>query len=162
MSRKQTHDLLIAAGASDRETDESRFGTRILGYKSDFGGVQLGDVCDELELLATHVLELEALGQASVLDRARAASDFAMLADLAGRMTPHVTAWCVVSTYNPNGSFRPGQDVTWSGHSSREEAERLLPLWEKHLNKRGDAFKVDYRPINVSQVRVDGWEGPRR
>lgn len=155
-----THPLLEQARVG-RRMDGSSLGTRVLGYANDFGGVQIADVCDELELLATRVLEMEAQGQASVLERAQAASEFAMLADLAQRMTPDVTSWCVVSTYDPNGSFRPGKDVAWSGHTTKEEAERVLVLWQAHLKRRTDTWKIDYRPINVSQFRTDGWEGPQ-
>jgi hypothetical protein len=67
--RRQTHPLLVQAGTGPRDLGTS-FSTHILGYETRFGGVQLADVTDELELLAVHIAELEMQGQATVLERA--------------------------------------------------------------------------------------------
>lgn len=53
------------------------------------------------------------------------------------RFLPPVEAWACYTTYR-NGFGGPGRYVVWSAHTSREDAEKWLPMWQKRYADRTD------------------------
>lgn len=156
-----THELVRKITGDYNPTEyDGRLFTDPRSYRSDFGGVTLHEVLEAVGEI-THRLESES-GVLPVVVHAELVHDRQSLLYFARMMSDRTPAWCVVSTYNQNGGFRPGKQVEWSGHLTREEAERCMSLWMAHLDRPLDPFHVDFRPIAVHMMRRTGWDGPRR
>lgn len=159
------HPVLVkATGHETRNTyitqQEYRFHERVRAWYSGMNGVTL----DEL-MVALGQLDFT-LNNASTLspeERAELAADFEDVTALINRVEHLVHAWAVVTTYDPNDTFKPGHDVIWSGHLVKEDAEVVLPVWDKYLLRPNDNIRVEWRTdVRVNQLRTTGWKGPKR
>lgn len=135
--------------------------TSAFGHSSTWGGVSRLELIETLASEERKRVEMESAG-GPIADRVEQAATVAALASAVRMYSVEVSAWAVVSTYDPQGGFRPGQQVTWSGHLSRAEAERAVPLWEQYLNRRRDPMHVEYRSVRIHMMRRNGWTGPQR
>lgn len=69
-----------------------------------------------------------------------------------------VMAWCVRSTYDPEGFFNPGGTVVWAAFLTRKQARLWLPYFERKFKRRienGDTFEVVRCPASLHRVYVD-------
>jgi hypothetical protein len=131
--------------------------TSIASRSSTWGGVSALELIETLEYEERRRVQLEDQG-APIAERVEQAATVALLASAVRQHYAMVSAYCVVSTYDPDGSFRPGADVVWSGHLSQEEAERVMVWWQAHLNRANDVWRVEYQPVAVHYMKRDGWE----
>ncbi len=99
--------------------------------------------------------EVSALGGYAVLDvtHAEALGSVAQrLIRLGVHAAPRLMAWCVVGIYNPEGDFRPGDEVVWSAHHTEAAARAWLPFWERKFARRierGDTYEVKWHPTDL-------------
>jgi hypothetical protein len=134
------------------------------GWPTSVVGFSARTMVTRLELAETLAMEerkrvnLEEQG-APIRDRVEQAVIVEQLASAVRNMSAEVAAHAVVSTYDPAGNFRPGETVVWSGHLSRAEAQRALPLWAESLRDVG-SLRVEYRSVKVNRMKRDGWQGP--
>jgi hypothetical protein len=155
-----THRILEAMNAYIPKGEDGRWPTRILG-KSSHSPVSRLELIETLEFEERERVSLEESG-APIQNRVEQA---ALVAQLQSALIQHpltVAAYCVVSTYDPSGTFKPGQEVIWSAHLTRDEALRCLPLWVAHLAhpQNTDTYRVDYRSAPIHYVRQNEWPGP--
>lgn len=157
------HPVIVAAtGQEERrgyaEKMEGVWHHTVSSFRSEHGP-SLHDLIDALIDLNR---DLNA-GELTVIERAELSADFDDVAALIGRKSHPVHCWAVVTTYDPNGTFKPGQDVVWSGHLTQADAEAALPRWDRHLNRGRDNIRVEWRTdVQVTGVKTSDWKGPRR
>lgn len=151
-----------ATGRKDRRTDlhDDSLYPELRSYHTGFRGVTIEEFLEAAAEVRTVIDNDEDKSSVELAELLADWRDLLFLARQAGAMS--VPVFAIVSTYDPHGSFRPGERVTWSGHHTREEAERVLPLWEKRLNRPRDPMVVESDwPTDLYQIKKDGWE-PRR
>jgi hypothetical protein len=69
-----------------------------------------------------------------------------------------VMAWCVRSTYDPEGKFSPGNTVVWAAFMTKAQAEQWLPYWKKRFARRietGDIYEVVKCPALLSKMLTE-------
>lgn len=159
------HRILEAMSAYVARADPHCWQDRVVGM-SRTHPVTRSELAEVLAQEERTRVRLEEQG-APISARVEQAALVSQLASALRNMTVQVAAYYVMTTYNSAGTFKPGQHVTWSGHLSREEAERCVPLWERHLTDNGrhtqtySDFRVEYLTSDLYKMRKDGWEGPR-
>lgn len=160
MSRDMTHPLIERATEHKYHGDDERFFKGVNSWLSDFGGVTVQEFLDAAE----EVLEKVNTEALHPREKAVLLADWTMLLELAQKAgAANVRTFAVVSTYDPHGSFQPGQRVTWSGHFTREEADRALELWVARLNRPRDPMVVEEDwPVPLHTLRAETWQRPSR
>lgn len=94
-------------------------------------------------------------GSVSLEDAPKLAAARALLG-FANRVLPDVEAWCVVTTYDPAGTFLPGKDVVWTAHHTEAEAAEWLPYWDRYLKRPRDNIRVEFHTAGITQLILPG------
>jgi hypothetical protein len=148
---KSLHPLL--ANTQTFTPDGGRMQGRVAGFNSSQKPTAYALIEAALD---THA-SMEQLDERTVpVEHAHELGTLRFLLEAALQELPKVMAWCVVTTYDPNGSFAPGRDVIWSAHFTQEDAELWLPAWDGYLKRPLDNIRVEQRPAELQYLRQQG------
>lgn len=150
------HRMLEAVSAVTYPHSDSGWPVSVRSESSTGGGVSTLELIETLEHEERRRVQLEESG-APIMERVEQASTVSLLTSVIRKRSPQVSAYCVVLTFDPNGNFNPGGERVLSGHLSREEAERVMPLWTEQRDWRTDLYRVEYRATSVQNMRRNGW-----
>ncbi len=114
---------------------------------------------DSAELLLEVLDSVDFEDECFVLNDVETALEINRLRQIIEHISIQVVAWCVRSTYNPEGEFRPGDTVVWAAFLTKKQAEVWLPYYEKKFENRiehGDVYEVVLCPAPLNRIYTEG------
>lgn len=143
-----------------RRYDHGYHNQRLAGVLRSWSGVDA-----EQQIRDHAALIVEAIDSVELEDGCFALSDIgtALKIDQWRQIVEHsripVMAWCVRSTYDPEGHFSPGNTVVWAAFMTKAQAKQWLPYYEKKFASRiesGDIYEVVKCPAPLYKLFTEG------